>query len=1197
MKKLFVSALAIIGLVACAKDDVVSVQDNRSAIGFDTFVENVTRVGYTTDNLDGFDVWAYMGDTRILNDEDVKKVDGAYTYGNTQYWIPGQDYFFAALAPLNLNLVDNVNNVSNEGLGEITFTNVDGTKDLIYSTYSVTADGSQDKVNFQFNHLLSKVKFSFVNAFDNANYTFTVSNIEMTAPESASIDLTANGYTWYDHAGNIDLTFGVSQTEPASKGNTFSSDDLLTIPAGDTQKYNVTFDVNLYVAGTLARTYNKEAKISGIEFVAGKGYSLTATINADTFNLEDINFDATVEDWDDTSAPAYEPYKVEVAGVSYDNLAEACGVAMDSNNPVNFFQHVVVDADNTITVPAGKTLTLNLNGYTLTGVTRDADKNDDGSLTSADNEVMFDVRGIMNVNGAPISRASAAENGTISVKHIHTNFGWNACTEIFYIGFGGTLNVENATLENHGGSDMAYAIDMVNATDGITLKVENSTIKSTYIPVRVFNNGSGMNNVEIKNSTLKGGSRAFWVHIYTQADDSSFFAKGKDTNGNNYKDETLNINIYNPTCNNTFIANDPNRIIEYGFTNEINFDENGMKAGSLDDYDDFLEALSDDTWYDATKTELAIEDVADFAAFIETANSIDNFEGKTIKLANDIDLYFKDCTAMADSDPVTFRPIGDVQYGQEPFKGTFDGQGYTIKNLYQNGWDLGYHWDNYGSYGLFGTLEGATVKNVVIEGSESYIEGGNVAFIAGCAKGDCKFENITINSGVAATYNNRSGGIVGWTGAGNYTFKNITLGEDVVLAGLWGSFDSSIGGLVGSAQTSATYNFENVTINCRIDAYNDCTASYDHYNYRMCGMIVGRCVETTTIDGKNYPDLSKYNMTFNNVTVNYGDWMNYHYCRREGQRAVRIEPGYSYGGAENRDHSGDNVNCMDCIPFDQLIGGDQYGVKGLREVNGVTVNYPASYRREVSTATALTEALGKGVSVILDEDIDYGSTQLAITGENQVVDLGGHALTTANNWGGISLKNGATIKNGTITHAGNTAAIKAFNGTSVENVTINATCSTADKTVTGIAVQQGANVASIKNVTINGVSQGIEVGYQATVDLIENAVVNESNNGTAKGIGLVINGGMVGKAKDCTFKGETYGITMHLKGVFDAGLELENCTVEGTTASIYAWDEKGISNTSGSLVLTYDAATTLTGPFVWDFEDECQSVVTLNQPN
>jgi hypothetical protein len=131
-------------------------------------------------------------------------------------------------------------------------------------------------------------------------------------------------------------------------------------------------------------------------------------------------------------------------------------------------------------------------------------------------------------------------------------------------------------------------------------------------------------------------------------------------------------------------------------------------------------------------------------------------------------------------------------------------------------------------------------------------------------------------------------------------------------------------------------------------------------------------------------------------------------------------------------------------------------------------------------------------------------------------------------------------------------------------------------------------------VTGAGVTQAIEVPYQATVDLIEDVTVDNST--AANGVALVINGGKVGKAKNCTFKGNAYGITMHLKGLANVGLELQNCTVEGTTASIYAWDEKGISNTSGSLVLTYDAATKFTGPFVWDFEDECQSVVTLNSP-
>ena len=316
-----------------------------------------------------------------------------------------------------------------------------------------------------------------------------------------------------------------------------------------------------------------------------------------------------------------------------------------------------------------------------------------------------------------------------------------------------------------------------------------------------------------------------------------------------------------------------------------------------------------------------------------------------------------------------------------------------------------------------------------------------------------------------------------------------------------------------------------------------------------------------------------------------------------------IKQNYSFGGDYDLYYgvatgliniSNSTVYFNNCTVENNTIKGEASDTLFGEAESGTTILINGG--KVVADTASLSEALNNGLSVVLNTDIDFGSTQLAITGENQVVDLGGHALTTANNWGGISLKNGAVIKNGTITHSGNTAAIKAFNGCSVENVTINATCATADKTVTGIAVQQGANVESIKNVTINGVSQGIEVGYQATVGLIENAVVNESNNGTAKGIGLVINGGKVGKAKDCTFKGETYGITLHLKGVFAAGLELENCTVEGTTASIYAWDEKGVSNTSGSLVLTYDAATTLTGPFVWDFEDECKSVVTLNQP-
>lgn len=325
----------------------------------------------------------------------------------------------------------------------------------------------------------------------------------------------------------------------------------------------------------------------------------------------------------------------------------------------------------------------------------------------------------------------------------------------------------------------------------------------------------------------------------------------------------------------------------------------------------------------------------------------DGFAGKTITLETDVDM--SNVKTNGDS----FAPIGSTGERDNrnrlicnPFKGTFDGQGHTISNIYQSGWDMGYEWGQYGSIGLFAELEGATVKNVTIEGLKAQVEGGDISFIAGSATGDCTFENITITNSSIGTYNNGIGGIIGWSGAGTYKFKDITIGSDVVLGGLWGSFDSSVGGVVGQGEPGATYEFENVNIACRLDVYNDVTASYQYYLYRMSGMIIGRLQKTTTIDGANYPDMSQYNITCKNVTVTFGDWMNYHYCYGfNGSRYTRVEPGYTYGGLDVTEEGHDET-CTDhmlCLPFTALFGGDQYGVRGITEYEGVTVIYPESY--------------------------------------------------------------------------------------------------------------------------------------------------------------------------------------------------------------------------------------------------------------
>ncbi len=354
-------------------------------------------------------------------------------------------------------------------------------------------------------------------------------------------------------------------------------------------------------------------------------------------------------------------------------------------------------------------------------------------------------------------------------------------------------------------------------------------------------------------------------------------------------------------------------------------------------FTDAWDGTADTSWYNDTDTEFVITTAEQLAGLAELVDAGNSFVGKTIRLGGDLDLYYVPEGA---TEPKSFDPIGD----DVAFEGTFDGQGNTIDNLYQSGWAFGYEWGKYGSVGLFGELKSATIKNVTISGAESFVEGGDVGGITGSATGDCVFENITLKDSIFATYNNGNGGIIGWSGAGNYTFKNITIGEDVVLAGLWGSFDSSIGGVVGQGEPGATYNFENVDIACRIDAYNDCTASYDYYNYRMCGMIIGRLAKTTTIDGVNYPDVTQYTINCDDVTVTYGDWANYHYCEPtpglNGGRGMRVEPGYAYDGLPaDFDHSQCVDNHMNLIPFDQIFGGDQLGVKGLKSYNGVNVIY------------------------------------------------------------------------------------------------------------------------------------------------------------------------------------------------------------------------------------------------------------------
>jgi len=259
------------------------------------------------------------------------------------------------------------------------------------------------------------------------------------------------------------------------------------------------------------------------------------------------------------------------------------------------------------------------------------------------------------------------------------------------------------------------------------------------------------------------------------------------------------------------------------------------------------------------------------------------------------------------------------------------------------------------------------------------------------------------------------------------------------------------------------------------------------------------------------------------------------------------------------------------------------GVKNYIYANTIDAQVEFTAQRpafKVSTKDELNAALAAaqdGDTIILTADIDYGTDQLKVE-KAITLDLGGKTLTTRNAWGGMSVKNNPTIKNGNIVHASNTAAIKVWNAVAFEDLVIDVQGKgDANKTIGGIVLQSGSTtrVGSIENVTIKGVAltNGIET-YNCG-DATEN-VIGSLQNVTidANGTGMLISA-PCGTATDCTISGGTNAIEIFIKGTYSASLELVDSEVVG---GVYAHDEFSTNPdivNNGSLDLTIDEETTI----------------------
>lgn len=108
-----------------------------------------------------------------------------------------------------------------------------------------------------------------------------------------------------------------------------------------------------------------------------------------------------------------------------------------------------------------------------------------------------------------------------------------------------------------------------------------------------------------------------------------------------------------------------------------------------------------------------------------------------------------------------WEPISNVAFPADAFAGTFDGNGHTISGLS-------------GSNGLFGFVNGATIRNLKVEGTISSTS-ANVGGIVGKTQTGTKIENCAFTGSVLSTSTGKTagvGGIVGKVNTGSLTITN-----------------------------------------------------------------------------------------------------------------------------------------------------------------------------------------------------------------------------------------------------------------------------------------------------------------------------------------------------------------------------------------------------------------------------------------
>ncbi|EAK3646818.1 filamentous hemagglutinin N-terminal domain-containing protein [Campylobacter lari] len=377
----------------------------------------------------------------------------------------------------------------------------------------------------------------------------------------------------------------------------------------------------------------------------------------------------------------------------------------------------------------------------------------------------------------------------------------------------GTINANRfvASTSSMSDGDMKAFANLKSFEDGLSF--------SPVFKPNKAGNVVNMGNINAKNITLQGNkvmlsADTSWDDKNNKIKFNQITADNIDLKGNEIYVDISTINSKNLTteAKNKGIAYLSATGYYYNPTRKYNEFKN-INNKIKKTYNQYISIGSDVDWWHFAK------------GWNENKDFRNNVAGNTFKLTNDIDFganckngvcsgqnyanYWVDLNGdgKKDANEYTNMIVGSGEF----FTKTFDGQGFTLKNI---NIDI----TNWGSVGIFGSAKDAIFKNINVDYMGGGINAKGTSWVGGFIgtsymRFGPSFSNISLNKIGSINSGGSVGPVGGFAGSAyNNTFSNISLNEIGNISGN-SNFKhdfSSIGGFVGESMGST---FSNISLN------------------------------------------------------------------------------------------------------------------------------------------------------------------------------------------------------------------------------------------------------------------------------------------------------------------------------------------------------------------------------------------------